>query len=77
MHIDKDEIAVFQRMGNVLHLYQRAIVISDSLINDVRTYIMTNNHIRIGALLWIFVTNTNSGSIKEITDKEKIPTVVL
>jgi hypothetical protein len=38
---------------------------------------MSNSNIRIGALLWVFVTNTNSGSIKEIMDEEKIPVTVI
>jgi hypothetical protein len=51
--------------------------LNNQIINDVRTYIMSNCHIRIGALLWIFVTNTNSGSIKELIDKEKISVTVI
>ena len=48
-----------------------------SIVDDIRKYIMSNSNIRIGALLWVFVTNTNSGSIKEIMDEEKIPVTVI
>ncbi|MBL8028768.1 MAG: hypothetical protein JNL74_20250 [Fibrobacteres bacterium] len=51
--------------------------LNNHIINDVRTYIMSNSHIRIGALLWVFVTNTNSGNIKDMVDKEKISVTVI
>ncbi len=47
------------------------------MIHDIMAYIIANNGIRIGALLWIIVIGPDYVNIKELPNKEDIPTIVL